>query len=440
MMASSPRIITFSFLFVILLGAFLLTLPISTKDGIVTPFIDSLFTATSATCITGLAVYDTFSYWSFFGQAVILALIQIGGLGVMSFVAIFSFVIGRKISLKERRIMAESFSIDTNQGIIRMVRQLLRITFLCELIGACLLAIRFVPQFGWSDGIWFSVFHSVSAFCNAGFDLMGKLENGISLTAYVGDPLVNIVIMALIVIGGLGFFVWRDLLSFKQFRKLRVHTKIVLFVTAGLILFGAIAFWILEKDNSFRDFDTGERILASFFQSITPRTAGFCTVDSALLSDPSKFVTVLLMFIGGSPGSMAGGVKTVTFALAVFAAFSVARGVNTVNFAKRKINWAAVMRAIAIILISMLFVMIALVLLSATQPFSFLDLLFEAVSAFGTVGMSTGVTAGLTAFGKSVIMILMFFGRVGVLSIAIAFTVRAKTINIEYPEEKVIVG
>lgn len=438
---SYPKLIILVFLAVILVGAVLLSLPVSSKSGQGFPFLNALFTATSATCITGLTVYDIYVHFSEFGQAVILVLIQIGGLGVMSLVSLFFFMLGRKISFRQRMLMADSMSIEANKGIVRMMKRMLLITFGCEFLGAVVLSIRLIPDFGIFQGIWQSVFLSVAAFCNAGFDILGIAFPMSSLSfLYVEDALVNITIMSLIVMGGLGFFVWSDIFDFRRGKKLKLHTKIVLISTVFLIISGAVIFYLLEANNSFSELSFGGKILASFFQSVTTRTAGFFTVHPANLSDASKLVTILFMFIGGSPGSTAGGVKTVTVFLAVISAIAVIRGKKSIHFAGRKIDYKNVMQANAILMISFVAIATALLLLCITQDMPFIDLLFETVSAFGTVGISTNVTGNLNDVGKIIIMILMFFGRIGVMSIAIALTEKLKTDNIEYPEEKVMVG
>ena len=438
---SYPRIIILTFISIILVGSVLLSLPVSSKSGDGFPFLNALFTATSATCITGLTVYDIYVHFSLFGQIVILLLIQIGGLGVMSMVWLFFFMLRRKISFANRMLMADSLSIDTNKGIVRMMRRMLAITFGCELLGAMVLSIRFVPLFGASQGIWQSVFLSVAAFCNAGFDIMGIVSPMYSLGLYVEDVLVNITIMSLIVLGGLGFFVWSDLIDFRKGKRLHLHTKIVLVSTAVLIISGTVIFYLLEADRySFSGLSTGGKIMASFFQSVTARTAGFCTIPTSNLSDASKLVTIVLMFIGGSPGSTAGGVKTVTVFLPVLMTVSVIKGRKSVHLFGRKIDSKNISQANAILMISLLAVLLVLVLMCTTQSLPFFDLLFETVSAFGTAGMSTGITSELNAIGKVLMIIMMFFGRIGVLSIAIALTAKRKDANIEYPEEKVMVG
>ena len=438
---TATRFILFSFAFIILVGTGLLMLPIASRSGEATPFINSLFTATSATCITGLIVYDTYSYWSSFGQMVIIFLIQIGGLGIMSLAATISFLFGRKISLKERLLMAQSINLEDNQGIVRLMRKVIFGTLLFEGLGAIILSIRFIPQFGVSGGIIKGIFHSVAAFCNAGFDLMGEIAPYSSMTTYVSDFTVNLTIMALIIIGGLGFYVWNDLWHFKNIKSLRLHTKIVLIVTAALIFGGALMFYLLEKDGVLAELDWQGKLLAPFFQSVTARTAGFNSVDQAALTDGSKLVTILLMFIGGSPGSTAGGIKTVTFGVMIIAVLSVARGSKDVNVFGRRIDMGIVLRALSIVLISISVLVISVLVLCITEGKPMLDLLFEAVSAFGTVGMTTGITTELTSVGKMIIIFLMFFGRVGVLTTAVALASRQKyDASIQFPEEKVLIG
>lgn len=322
---SSARVIIVGFFLVIMVGALLLMLPIATNDGQVTPFSDTLFTATSAVCVTGLIVHDTAAYWSVFGQAVILMLIQIGGMGVVMVGISFAMISGRKIGLMQRSTMAEAIAAPQVGGIIRLTRFILRGVVIIELIGAALLAMVFVPDFGWARGLWYALFHSVSAFCNAGFDLMGVREHYSSLTSFVGSPLINLVIMALIVIGGIGFLTWEDVKTKKwRIHKYRMQTKVILTVTIGLILLPALYYFFVEfSRDCWQDLSLGERVLASVFQAVTPRTAGYNTVDLTKMSDVGQSITMLLMLIGGSPGSTAGGMKTTTMAVLFASAFAV---------------------------------------------------------------------------------------------------------------------
>ena len=346
---SPTRVLIFGFLALILFGTLLLMLPISTRDGQETDLLTALFTATSASCVTGLVVVDTYTHWTPFGQSVVLFLIQCGGLGFMSLAAIFSFLLRRTITLRERLIMTQSMNINDLSGVVRLTRHVLVGTFFCEFFGAVILAIRFSGEFGWRGGIVKGIFHSVSAFCNAGFDLMGENEAFSNLTAYVSDPIVNITIMALIIVGGLGFFVWEDIYHKRRFREFTLHTKLVLTITAVLLIGGSCMFLAFEYNNpgTLRDLPVQGKVFGAMFQATTTRTAGFNTIDQAAMTLPSKMLSMLLMFIGGSSGSTAGGIKTVTFGLLVLTAISVMRGKNEVTAFQRKINMRAILNALA---------------------------------------------------------------------------------------------
>lgn len=437
------QILVLSFGGVILAGTLLLMLPISSNSGEWTSFIDSFFTATSAVCVTGLVVLDTGTYWSLFGKTTILLLIQIGGLGFMTMTTAVAIVLGKKIGLRNRMIMQEALNQFSIAGIIKLTRYVVIATIMIEILGAIVLSFRFLPDFGWSTGVYYSIFHSVSAFCNAGFDLMGNFQ---SLTNYSKDPLVSTVIMVLIVIGGLGFAVIADLTSGKKIKKWSLHTKLVLTITTVLIVIGFVGVFIMEYDNpsTLGTFSIGEKIVASLFHSIIPRTAGFNTLDVAGFSMPTRFLTIMLMFIGGSPGSTAGGIKTTTFGMMILSVLAVFRGRENINFAGRRISKDSINKALAVIFISSLFVMImTFFLLSFEQSFSFELILFESISAFGTVGLSMGITPMLSVAGKIILSMMMFFGRLGPLTIVIAISRKASSGKgdlLIYPEGKVIVG
>lgn len=435
------QISAISFMSIILIGALLLTLPISSRSGEATPFIDALFTSASATCVTGLVVYDTYTHFSLFGQIVILSLIQIGGLGFMIIATLFSLMLKRKIGLKERGMLQESVSTIHIGGIVRLTKHILFGTVIFEAIGAIILALRFYPDMGLKQGLYNGVFHSISAFCNAGFDLMGRFEPSSSLTLYSGDIVVNLVIMSLIVVGGVGFLVWEDIFTNKlKFCKYRLHTKIVLVVTATLIIVPAIIFYSIERTNSFAGMGTTESWLASFFQSITPRTAGFNTVNIAELSEGSILLTIILMVIGGSPGSTAGGVKTTSFAVIILSLMASIRHTEDINVFNRRLERDVIKKAYDVITIYFMCCALAVLLICALQPFGLKEVFFEVVSALSTVGMSTGITPDLNSLSKFIITLLMFFGRVGSLSVALVFSEKKEYIPIRKPVEKISIG
>ncbi len=435
--------IIFVFLALIFIGAVLLDLPIAVRDGKSVGFLDALFTATSATCVTGLTVVDTYQHWSLFGQIVILLLIQTGGLGFMTMATIFSLVLKRTISLSERLFISETLNYDNMHGIVRLVKHIIIGSFAIEAIGAALLSIRFIPEFGVANGIYKAIFHAVSAFCNAGFDLMGQKAPFSSLVSYVSDPLVVFTVTSLVVIGGIGFFVWEDLIG--GVRRLKLHTKIVLWTTFILIVSGTALFYLFDGSNPETMLELGsfDKFMASYFQSVTTRTAGFNTIPQDGMTSSSKLLSMILMFIGGSPGSTAGGIKTVTFGVLVLTALAVARGTSNVNAFGKRLSHSVIFRSLTIIMLAIFSVMTATVILSLTEHAPLSVVAYEAVSAFGTAGLSLGITPYLTNAGKNTIIILMFFGRVGVLTIALGLM---KSMNsgakdsIKYPEEKIMVG
>ena len=438
---TQTQIIALGFLLMIIVGTMLLMLPISSKSGEWTSFSDAIFTSTSATCVTGLVVRDTFRYWSLFGQLVILVLIQIGGLGFMTIATLFSLVLRRKIGLKERELLHESVSTLHIGGIVKLTKRILIGTCLFEGLGAIVLSIRFIPQLGVLKGIYNAVFHSVSAFCNAGFDLMGRYEEYSSFTAYAADPIINITIMALIIIGGIGFIVWEDVLMHKlKFRKYHLHSKIVLTMTVILVFGGAFLFLIFEQNNLMADMTFGEKIYASLFSSVTARTAGFNTIDTAALSQSSKLLTIILMFIGGSPGSTAGGIKTTTFFVIALYVVSSMRHENECNIFGRRIEPDAIRRAASVLATNLFLVLSVTLVICGIQNFNLVDVLFETFSAIGTVGMSTGITRDLEELSRMLIVFLMYCGRVGSLSFALAFTERKMPSPLQQPVEKITIG
>ncbi|MEW9124791.1 MAG: TrkH family potassium uptake protein [Thermotaleaceae bacterium] len=436
------QILVLGFAVVIIIGALLLNLPIASKSGVSIGFINALFTATSAVCVTGLVVVDTGTYWTVYGQTVILLLIQIGGLGFMTMATLIAFVLGRKISLKERLVMQEALNQFNISGLVRLTQYILIMTFTIEGIGAILLSIKFIPMYGLWKGIGYSIFHAISAFCNAGFDLIGDFR---SLTPFASDMLINVTIWMLIVLGGLGFSVILEVVQKRRFSRFSLHTKLVLSLTAFLIILGFVMVLALEYNNpsTMETLSVKGKALSAMFHSITPRTAGFNTLPTDQLTIASIFLTIVLMFIGGSPGSTAGGVKTSTASVILWSIISVIKGEEDTNIFKKRIPSEIVNRSIAIIGIAMFLVVLVTMVLSITETgFSFIEVYFEAVSAFGTVGLSLGITPSLSRVGRLVITLTMFAGRVGPLTIALALAKKQMISkgNIRYPEEKVIVG
>ena len=436
------QIIILGFLFLITVGTALLMLPVSTSGPGGASFLDALFTATSATCVTGLVVQDTALYWSPFGQAIILVLIQIGGMGVVTMaVAIFIFT-GRHISLKQRWVMQESISAPQVGGIVRQTRFILKTALAMEAIGAVLLALRFCPQMG-VKGIWYAIFHSISAFCNAGFDLMGVRSGPCSsLTAYTADSLVNIAIILLIVLGGIGFMTWQDFREHKwHLRAMRLQTKVVLSTTAILLAGGFLYFFLYEfRQPQWQTLGAGERFWAALFQTVTPRTAGFNTVDLSQMTPPSQLVTILLMLVGGSPGSTAGGFKTTTLAVLLLTTAAVFRRRDTAHCFGRRLQDEAVHSAMALFVIYLLLAVAGGILICCIDGIPLMGALFESSSAVATVGLSLGYTAGLSAASRLILIFLMYFGRVGGLTVIYAVTVRGTGKVSQFPQERLTVG
>ncbi|NLK95409.1 MAG: Trk family potassium uptake protein [Clostridiales bacterium] len=434
------RILSIGFFVAIIIGAILLTLPISSANGEATNFLDSLFTSTSAVCVTGLITVDTGTHWSTFGQTVIILLIEVGGLGFMSFATMIAVLLGKKITLKERLVMQEALNTFSIQGMVRMVKYVLGFTFLVQIFGALLLSTQFVPEYGIIKGMGFSFFHSISAFCNAGFDLFGNFT---SLTNHNTNSVIILTISFLIIIGGLGFTVWLEIYNYNGTRKLSLHSKIVILITSLLLVIGTILFLAVEFENSNTIGNMGvkDKLLNSFFSSVTPRTAGFNSVDTNGTTNAGKLLTVILMFIGGSPGSTAGGLKTVTFGVILLTVISVIRGREDTEVFERRIPKEIVYRSFAIFIIAFTLVLTVAMILSITEPDEkFIDLLYEATSAFGTVGITTGVTQRLSTVGKIIIMITMYLGRVGPLTVAFAIIRSRKKTGIKYPKGKILIG
>ncbi len=416
-----PQIILSGFAIAIFLGTILLMLPVSTADGQGAAPLTALFTSTSAVCVTGLVVVDTGTYFSFFGQIVILILIQIGGLGFMALATLLFLITGKKISVKSRMLMKTSFSTDSLQGIVRYVKYVMAFTFIVETCGALLLSGVFIPAYGISRGIFMSIFHSISAFCNAGFDIIG---GGVSFMPFATNVLLNITVCALIVIGGIGFAVAMEIISKKKFSLFDLNTKVVLIATGSLILLGAAVVFFCEYTNpkTIGEMPFLGKILASFFTSITPRTAGFNTIDMAVITAPTKLIIMIFMFIGGSPGSTAGGVKTTTISIFIFAMIRTMQGYDEVNVFNRHIGASLIKRALAIAMLGLIWVIVAVMIIKAIEPVSMGNILFEVLSAFGTVGLSTGITAGLSPVSKLTLILTMFSGRVGFMTVAYAMS------------------
>ncbi len=435
------RSIALSFLIVICCGALLLSLPVASRSGDWTSPINALFTATSATCVTGLIIGDTYTHWSLFGQLVILLLIQIGGLGFMTVISMFTIFSGKNISFHERRLLMESFRSTRYNGIVSLLKRILIGTLFCEALGAFVLSLRFVPQMGLGQGIYYGIFHSVSAFCNAGFDLMGKYREYSSFTAYTGDPVVCLTLAALIIVGGLGFLVWTDVLKNRfHFQRFSLHSKIVVSVTAFLIFFGWAAFYFSESHGVFSNLSNGDKLVAAFFQSVSPRTAGINTVDQGSLSNTGYILTLFYMFVGGSPGSTAGGIKTTTIFVALLCAIASARNSDHITVFKKRLNNAMVRQSTSIVTIYFVAVMIATAVLSIIEPFDLEAILFDVVSAIGTVGLSFGITPALTAVSKIILSLLMFFGRIGGLTLFLVLLEKNKKIPVERPVERIMIG
>ena len=438
---STTQMIALGFLAVILLGTGLLMLPIASRAPGGQDFLSCLFTATSATCVTGLVVADTYLNWTLFGQIVILILIQVGGLGFMTFGVFFSMLIGRNIGLKERNLMQESVNSMQIGGVVKLVRKIIIGTALFEGLGSVILALRFSKDMPVLKAIYYGIFHSVSAFCNGGFDLMGSREAYSSLVYYVGDITVNVTVMLLITIGGIGFLVWDDLQKHGlHFKNYMLHTKLVLTVSAILTFGGAFFFYLTERNGVLAGMGVKDTILASLFSSVTARTAGFNTVDTGALSPASKLLTMVLMFIGGSPGSTAGGIKTTTMIvmlLVVWANLMDAKGTNVFG---RRLSEDAIRKASIVFTINLSMAVVSGIILMTLQPFAMEDALFEVFSAIGTVGMTTGITRDLCTVSKCIIILLMYCGRIGSLTFALSFVERRRPDRLMRPEEKILIG
>ncbi len=436
------RYLVLGYLAIILAGSILLILPFATKDGQSTSYLNALFTSVSATCVTGLVPYDTGIHWTGFGQAVILVLIQIGGLGFTTFVSILLLMRGKGIGVYERKIMKESYG-EGMHGAVTLIKRIVIGSLCIEIAGAGLLSIRFVADFG-TIGVWYAFFHAVSAFCNAGFDLMGGAfgQEFVSLTHYAGDPLVSIVVPVLILLGGLGFCVWGDVIDCKfNFKKFRLFTKVVLVVSFVLVFGGTALFLLFERNNpSYAGYNFGQKLLCAFFNSTTARTAGFSTTDPSTLSGSGYLLTVVLMFIGGSSGSTAGGIKISTFAVIVMGMFASFRGRKDVNIGKKRLDSSLLGQALAIFVSYLTLVIFSTLIICTVESCGFLPVLFETVSALGTVGLSMSLTQTLSWASKIILMILMYTGRVGILTLVFALGRKRSSDAVRKPEESLFIG
>ncbi len=434
---TSFQIIILGFAGVILVGALILMLPISTKSGVITPFNEALFTSTSAVCVTGLVVQDTATYWSAFGQSIILVLIQIGGLGVITVAASFALLSGRKISLMQRSTMQEAISAPKVGGIVRLTGFVLKLTFLIELIGALVMMPTFIHDFG-AKGIWMAFFHSISAFCNAGFDILGaEGAEYASLTSYAANPVINITVMALIVIGGIGFLTWEDIVTNKyHFKKYRMQSKVILVTTGILILLPALFFYFVD----FANLSGEERVFISLFQAVTPRTAGFNTADLTLMTGAGQAIIIALMLVGGSPGSTAGGMKTTTIAVLFANLLASFRRKEDAQLFGRRIDDKAVRNAATILMMYVMLFFSGAVIISVAEGLPIGTCLFETASAVGTVGLTLGITPSLGGVSQIVLMILMFLGRVGGLTLIYAALSGSGKKLSKLPQERITVG
>lgn len=437
---SGGQLIATGFLFIIFIGTLLLMLPISSRDGQSTDLLTALFTTTSATCVTGLVVVDTYAHWSTFGQLIILCLIQIGGLGFISIGVAFSIFLRRKIGLLDRGLISESFNIEELNGVVRLTKKVIYGTFFFEGCGAIILAACFIPRMGALRGLYYGVFHSISAFCNGGFDLMGYYNDS-SMVYYNSNPVVMLTLIALIVIGGIGFVVWNDLSVHRlHWKRYRLHTKIVLIATTVLVLGGALFFYIFEHNNVFADMTLSQKILNSLFCSVTPRTAGFNSVDNAALSDGGKLLSIILMFIGGAPGSTAGGIKVTTIVVLLVSVRSTLLRTDGSNILGKRLSEAAIAKASTVFFLNMLLAVGASLFLCNFETAPIIDIMFECFSALSTVGMSAGLTGQLNTISRVVIILLMYVGRVGSLTFAMSFTDKKKIAHVKLPMEKINIG
>lgn len=432
-----PRILALGFMTTILLGALLLNLPRASVSGESIGFIDALFTSASAVCVTGLVVVNTAEHWTVFGQAVILMLIQIGGLGIMTMATIFALVSGKKISLRERLVIKEQLNQESLSGLVKLVKYVIAMTLFIEFMGAAVLSYVFVPEFGLKQGLWNSIFHSVSAFCNAGFDITGN-----SFMDYNDSTIAIVAICFLVVVGGLGFSVIIDLLRHRSWQRLSLHTRLVIIISFLLLTLATMLILVLEWNNpgTLKDMTLGDKVRAALFAAVVPRTAGFNSIDVGAMMQATAFFTIILMFIGGSPGSTAGGIKTATFGVVIMATIAIIKGERDIEIYKKRIPQETVFKSLAIVTVGMGLIIGVSFILTLTESWGFLDTMFEATSAFATVGLSRGLTPNLSNTGKLIIIGTMYAGRVGPLTMAFAFGYNRKHKRYRYSEGHISVG
>lgn len=431
-----PMVLSLGFAILITVGGLLLSLPFFTKSGQATPLVDSLFVAASASCVTGLTPVNTLEHWNTYGHIIIIILIQIGGLGVMSLASIIPLILGKKIGMKSRQILKEQLNVESLEGMIVLFKYVLAFTFATEILGAILLSIKFVPLYGAGKGVWYAVFHSISAFCNAGFDILGD-----SIYPFREDLLINLTLCALVIVGGLGFVVTSELFRRRSFKKLSTHSKLVLMVTAILLIIGTLMFLFLENEDGVLQYESLKgSILESFFQSVVARTAGFYSVDLSKIKDSTALMLMGLMFVGGSPGSTAGGIKTTTLGVLFLSTHAVVRGESEPVVFGRHISTETVRKALAIFLVSIVIILSVSFMLAITESAPLVDILYETVSALATVGASKGITPHLTDAGKNLITLCMYLGRIGPMTMAFAFGMKAKKSLIRYPESFISIG
>ncbi len=435
-----PRRIALAFLAAVIIGAVLLMLPVSSRERTVTPFLTALFTSTSAVCVTGLTLVETGAYFSLFGQAVIMCLIELGGLGFMTILIVAFVAANKHIGLSDRLMIAESLGLESVEGVVRLTKIIFKASLAFELLGAAVLSIRFIPGMGILKGVWFGIFHSVSAFCNAGFDIIGQ-EN--SMMSYSSDGLVLITLALLVIIGGIGFVVWEDIARARKFRRLSVYSKLVIIATLFLLIFGTVGFLLLEMKNpdTLANQNAGHKLLSAFFQSVTTRTAGFDAIGQTKLTQNSKLLSIILMMTGGASGSTAGGIKVVTTAVAVVSLRAVLFNKTDVIVLGRKIKKSTCVYALALVSMWLILVITGASLISALDHVPLLDAFYETASAYGTVGLTAGVTAVSSLPSKLLLILYMFLGRVGILTISVSFTMTAKKKSrIDYPDVNLLIG
>ena len=434
-----PLTLAISFAVIIVLGAILLNLPVSSQNGKSVGFVNALFTSASATCVTGLTVVNTAAYWSVFGKIVIISLIQIGGLGTMVVFSMLAVILRRRIGLKQRLLIKEQLNSNSLKGLVRLVKYVISVSFFIEFLGALLLSIKFIPIYGITKGILFGIFHSISAFCNAGFDLLGN-----SLVPYYNDVYLNLVIMGLVIVGGLGFTVYLDVYHKKKWTKFNLHTKLVLITSAILLLVGIVFFLLIENNNTrtIGNMPFKDKLLVASFQSTIVRTAGFNSIDTSKLTDATIFLLTILMFIGGSPASTAGGIKTTTFGVLLFTSISMLKGERRTVVLKKTVPMSTILKALVIVFMCMLLVVFVAFGVQVVEKdrFEFIDVLFETVSAFATVGITRGITPELSSVSKIILTITMFLGRVGPTTLAVGFMRKKKISMLKYSEANIIVG